>query len=52
MPTATVQVIGPAVERGDEILTPAALDLIALLEERFHDRRDVLLAARSGRRGR
>ncbi|MDQ8046079.1 MAG: malate synthase A [Patulibacter sp.] len=48
--TATATVIGPAVERGDEILTPQALELIALLDERFHARRDELLAARVTRR--
>ncbi len=50
MPTATIHVIGPAVDRGDEILTPQALELITLLDGQFHDRRDELLAARVGRR--
>ncbi|MDO9355545.1 MAG: hypothetical protein Q7T55_17720, partial [Solirubrobacteraceae bacterium] len=50
MPTATVTVTGSPVERGEEILTPEALGLIALLQERFGARRDELLAARTVRR--
>jgi malate synthase len=50
MPTTTATVIGPDVERGDEILTPQALELIADLNLRFRDRRDALLAARTARR--
>ncbi|MPZ80515.1 MAG: malate synthase A [Actinophytocola sp.] len=45
-----IQVLGGAVERSDEILTPAALAFVADLHARFADRRDELLAARAGRR--
>ena len=38
------------VERAGEILTPQALDFVALLHRRFAGRRDELVAARSGRR--
>ena len=46
----TVTVIGPEIRRGDEILTPAALNFVAGLHRRFTGRRDELLAARSRRR--
>src|SRR5690349_11371821 len=47
----TVSVDAPSpVERGDEILTPHALALLAELQERFGARRDELLAARRDRR--
>jgi malate synthase len=48
MEAATVT--GPAVERGDEVLTPDALAFVAALHERFGPRRDELLAARRVRR--
>ena len=48
MPVVTVT--GPPVPRGEEILTPEALDLIGRLDARFHDRRDALLVARAARR--
>jgi malate synthase len=41
---------GPAVERGEEILTPEALAFVADLQSRFGGRRDELLAARRTRR--
>lgn len=45
-----IQVLGGPVERGEEILTPEALEFLAGLHERFAGRRDELLAARAGRR--
>src|SRR6476469_1517277 len=45
-----IQVLGGAVERSAEILTPEALEFLASLHERFAGRRDELLAARAGRR--
>ncbi|MCW2741087.1 MAG: malate synthase [Blastococcus sp.] len=45
-----VRVEGPAVERGEEILTPDALTFIADLQARFGAHRDALLAARATRR--
>jgi malate synthase len=45
-----VRVEGPAVERGEEILTPGALDFVADLQRRFGAHRDALLAARATRR--
>ena len=45
-----VRVEGPSVERGEEILTPAALEFVADLQTRFGPRRDELLAARAARR--
>jgi malate synthase len=45
-----VRVAGPAVERGEEILTPAALDFVADLQTRFGAHRDALLSARAVRR--
>jgi malate synthase len=47
---AGVQVEGPPVDRGDEVLTPEALAFVAELDRRFHDRRDELLALRAARR--
>jgi malate synthase len=47
---ADVRVEGPAVERGDEILTPEALAFVADLQTRFGAHRDALLAARATRR--
>ncbi|WP_410670971.1 malate synthase A [Amycolatopsis sp. cmx-4-68] len=48
--SSEVQVLGDAVERGDEILTPEALDFLAGLHDAFAGRRDELLQARSKRR--
>jgi malate synthase len=45
-----VQVLGSPVERGDEILTTAALEFLAGLHDAFAARRDELLAARATRR--
>ncbi|MFC4856433.1 malate synthase A [Actinophytocola glycyrrhizae] len=45
-----IQVLGGAVERSEEILTPEALEFLAGLHERFAGRRDELLAARAARR--
>jgi malate synthase len=45
-----IQVLGGAVERSAEILTPEALEFLAGLHERFAGRRDELLAARGKRR--
>jgi malate synthase len=47
---ADVRVEGPAVERGEEILTPEALDFVADLQRRFGAHRNALLAARATRR--
>ena len=47
---ADVRVQGPAVERGEEILTPEALAFVAELQRRFGAHRDALLAARATRR--
>ncbi len=47
---ADIVVSGPAVERSEEILTPAALAFLADLHQRFGARRDELLAARGARR--
>jgi malate synthase len=44
------QVLGSAVERSEEILTPEALAFLAELHQRFADRRDELVAARAKRR--
>ncbi len=45
-----VRVLGPAVERGDEILTDEALEFLADLHESFAATRDELLEARKRRR--
>jgi len=45
-----IQVLGGSVERSEEILTPAALEFLAGLHERFAARRDELLTARGKRR--
>jgi malate synthase len=45
-----VRVEGPPVERGEEILTPGALEFVADLQTRFGTHRDALLAARATRR--
>jgi malate synthase len=47
---ADVRVEGPAVERGEEILTRAALAFVGELHSRFGAHRDALLAARATRR--
>jgi len=43
-------ITGPAVDRGEEILTPEALGFVADLQSRFGERRDELLDARRTRR--
>jgi len=48
--TVGVQVNGAPVDRGDEVLTPDALVLVAELDRRFHGRRDELLRLRAARR--
>src|SRR3954462_6300576 len=48
--SSEVQVLGEPVERGDEILTPEALDFLAGLHDAFAGRRDELLQARGKRR--
>jgi malate synthase len=45
-----VQVVGPAIERGDEVLTPEALAFVAELQRRSGVRRDELLRRRRARR--
>ncbi len=45
-----VEIVGGDVDRGGEILTPDALELVAELQRRFGPRRDDLLAARRLRR--
>ncbi|MGY1690249.1 malate synthase A [Geodermatophilus sp. SYSU D01105] len=45
-----VRVTGPDVERGEEVLTPEALEFVADLQTRFGAQRDALLAARATRR--
>ena len=44
-----VEILGPHVERSDEVLTPLALQLLASLQRRFNGRRLELLAARERR---
>ena len=44
------QVVGPVVERGDEVLTPGALGFVAELQQGFGARRDELLQRRAARR--
>jgi malate synthase len=44
-----VEILGPYVERSDEVLTPLALQLLASLQRRFNGRRMELLAARERR---
>ncbi|NLT27110.1 MAG: malate synthase A [Microbacteriaceae bacterium] len=48
--TGTITVLGPLEPRFDEILTPAALDFVAALHDRFAKRRCERLAARRERR--
>ncbi|WP_091370173.1 malate synthase A [Actinokineospora alba] len=45
-----MRINGAPVERGDEILTPAALEFVAELQRRFGGTRDALVAARAARR--
>ena len=45
-----LDITAPAVPRSEEVLTPEALAFVADLDERFHERRDALLAARRARR--
>ena len=45
-----VRVLGDPVERGDEVLTPQALEFLGGLHAEFAARRDELLAKRSARR--
>ena len=49
---ADIQVNGADIERGEEILTPDALEFLAGLHARFAQRRDELIAARARRRAR
>ncbi len=44
-----VEILGPQIERGGEVLTPLALQLLASLHRRFNPRRLELLAARAAR---
>src|ERR1035438_6926616 len=44
-----IQIIGPAGDRYDEILTPAAMGLVAALQRQLGSRRAELLAARASR---
>ena len=46
----TLEINGPVVPGSDEILTPAALDFLELLHQRFAARRDELLRLRADRR--
>jgi len=47
---ANVEVTGPVIERGEEILTAEALAFIGELQRRFAGRRDELLSRRQARR--
>jgi malate synthase len=44
-----VQIRGPRIDRGDEVLTPGALGLLVSLHSKFDGRRQELLAARARR---
>src|SRR5579863_3440642 len=44
-----VEILGPYVERSEEVLTPLALQLLASLHRRFNTRRLELLAVRERR---
>jgi malate synthase len=44
-----VEILGPLVERSEEVLTPLALQLLASLQRRFNGRRLELLASRERR---
>jgi malate synthase len=52
MPLNDIEVTGKPVDRGEEILTPQALEFLAHLHRRFAARRDELLALRAERRTR
>jgi malate synthase len=45
-----IEVTGSSVERGEEVLTPEALEFVAALQAEFGNRRDELLARRRSRR--
>ena len=45
-----IEVTGAAVDRGDEILTPQALEFVAQLQRRFGPTRNELLVRRAERR--
>ncbi|MDN5853721.1 MAG: malate synthase A [Actinomycetia bacterium] len=47
---SAVRLLGPAVPRGEEVLTPEALSFVAALQRRFGARRDELLRSRRARR--
>jgi malate synthase len=47
---SAVTIDGPAVDRAEEVLTPRALELVALLQRRFGARRGELLTRRAVRR--
>ena len=49
-PRGRLEVVGPLGPRFEEILTPEALDFLALLHDRFASRRTELLTARTLRR--
>ncbi|MGH2972890.1 MAG: malate synthase A [Gaiellaceae bacterium] len=49
-PVVDIRVTGSTVERGEEVLTPDALQLVAALQAEFGARRDQLLASRRARR--
>jgi len=48
-PGPNVEILGPAIERADEVLTPLALQLLGSLHRRFNGRRLELLEARARR---
>src|SRR6516164_1789846 len=48
-PGPRVEILGPKIERADEVLTPLALQLLGSLHRRFNGRRLELLAARAER---
>ena len=48
-PGPRVEILGPAIERADEVLTPLALQLLGSLHRRFNGRRLELLEARAER---
>ncbi|MFP5371338.1 MAG: malate synthase A, partial [Actinomycetes bacterium] len=50
MDAGRIDVVGPAVPRGDTVLTPAALEFVTHLHARFAPARAELLAARARRR--
>jgi malate synthase len=49
-PSGRIDVLGPAVPGSEEVLTPAALEFLAHLHDRFAPGRAELLAARAARR--